>query len=281
MVNFEVSCYYKDDANKIIGAEVTAYNSNDNVIDRILITDNHGLEELRSKLDNLNNTYVNVDEFKTALADAVFRGERVEIDATLFDGKDSSKYCLTEHTHTGVYAPYSHQSNNDVYGAGTTDKYGHVKIRDNLNATNLVIGEALSSRQGNTLYQLINDLTSRVSELETSNELLLEDSYNKSTKIKIGKWSDNSGEDDMSISVGYKADGLYAKIYSDKPDYSLKNKEVIFAINNIPYPRSTDATGKTGKVNINLEKGEYFISAYVKEDGVISSAVVMKKLVVV
>ena len=51
MTDFETSCYYKD-GKKIIGAEVRIYNDEGNTIDRILITDAHGLEELETKLSN-------------------------------------------------------------------------------------------------------------------------------------------------------------------------------------------------------------------------------------
>ena len=263
MTDFEVSCYYKKDK-KIIGAEVKVYNEDEDVIDRILITDAHGLEELESKLDNLDDTYVDKSELINALKDNVFGDDNVVINANTFDGHDSSYYALAQHNHNNQFAPNSHASNiSTTHGAGTADQYGHVKVRDDLGARNTNISEALSSHQG----YLIND---RLTTVETTANEAAEKYYRNSMRIKIGRWSDNQGEDGTRIQVQYGAgNGIYAKLYCDKPDFNLNERDVVLVVNGIPYIRTTDSTGKTDKLTINLQKGKYLLTAFVRGfDGV-------------
>lgn len=270
MVNFEVSCYYKDNVNKLIGAEVIVSDDGGNAIDRILITDAHGLEQLREKLDNLSDEFLDVDDFKDALKYHMFKDEHIEIDATLLDGQNSSYYATADHNHGNQYAPYSHQSNNDVYGSSTTEKFGHSKIRDDLTSRNLIIGEALSGRQGYELNQKILDLNQKVTELENSKAELEEKYYKNSLRIKIGRWSDGKGEDGTRIQIGQgSGDGIYAKLYCDDPNYSYSGRTVILLINNVPYEHTTDKNGKTDKRTINLGKGRYVLNVFIKgEDGI-------------
>ena len=263
MSEFETSVYYKKDKD-IIGAEVRIINKTGDTIDRILITDATGLDELVEKLDNLDGNYVDNSELKTALNENIIDDEQIQVNATLFDGHNSEYYALAEHNHSGQFAPYTHQSTTAAtYGAGTQDQYGHVKVRDDLNARNLNISEALSSHQG---YELNNRLTT----VETSNSELAEAYYNNSLRIKVGRWSDSQGEDGTRIQVNEgSGNGIYAHLYCDKPDYDLSNREIIFVLNNIPYVRTTEADGKTGKLTINLNKGNYILSVFCRgTDGV-------------
>lgn len=52
----------------------------------------------------------------------------------------------------------SHASEDPAYGLGTVDKYGHVKIVDNVQHSMLASGEALSARQGNVLANNMGQL---------------------------------------------------------------------------------------------------------------------------
>lgn len=260
MTDFETSCYYKD-GKKIIGAEVRIYNDEGNTIDRILITDAHGLEELETKLDTLDDTYIDKRELITALTDNVLDSEDIDLNAKTFDGHDSSYYATSEHNHSGQFAPTQHESTiSTQYGAGTAEQYGHVKVRDDLNARNLNISEALSSHQGYILNDRLSGLETRSSRLETAY-------YRNSMRIKIGRWSDNQGEDGTRIQVAEgSGNGIYAKIYCDKPDYSLADRDVVLVINGIPYVRTTDNNGKTDKLTINLNKGNYLLTAFTRGD---------------
>lgn len=55
-------------------------------------------------------------------------------------------------------APTNHVSSGTGYGVGTTANYGHVKTRNDLNASSYVQGEALSAYQGYLLNTKINSL---------------------------------------------------------------------------------------------------------------------------
>lgn len=256
MTVFETSCYYKKEG-KIIGAEVKIYNENGDTIDRILVTDANGLEQLEDKLNNLDSTYIDKGELVSALRDNVFDGTEVTINANTFDGHDSSYYAPYEHDHQGQFASKQHASTTpSTYGAGTSTEYGHVRVRDDLTARNPNISEALSSHQG---YELNN----RLATIETSQSTLAEQYYRNSLRIKIGRWSDGQGEEGTRIQVNEgSGDGIYAKIYCDKPDYAVYDKEVILVLNGIPYSRKTDENGKTGKLQINLSKGTYLLTAF-------------------
>ena len=263
MTVFETSCYYKKEG-KIIGAEVKIYNENGDTIDRILVTDANGLEQLEEKLNNLDSTYIDKDELVSALRDNVFDGTEVTINANTFDGHDSSYYAPYEHDHQGQFASKQHASTTpSTYGAGTSTEYGHVRVRDDLTARNPNISEALSSHQG---YELNNRLTT----IETSQSTLAEQYYRNSLRIKIGRWSDDAGEDGTRIQVNEgSGNGIYGKLYCDKPDYSIAGRDIVLVINGVPYIRETDDTGKTGKLTINLSKGNYLLTAFARgEDGV-------------
>lgn len=256
MTVFETSCYYKKEG-KIIGAEVKIYNENGDTIDRILVTDANGLEQLEEKLDDLDGNYIDKNELISALRDNVFDGTEVTVNANTFDGHDSSYYAPYEHNHNGQFAPNQHASTTaSTYGAGTSTEYGHVRVRDDLNARNPNVSEALSSHQG-------YELNSRLTALETDHDTLEEQYYRNSLRIKIGRWSDNAGEDGTKIQVNEgSGNGIYAKIYCDKPDYDVSDKEVILVLNGVPYTRKTDENGKTGKLQINLNKGTYLLTAF-------------------
>lgn len=257
MVKMEVACYYKDTKDKIIGAEVTVHSEAGDVIDRILVTDNHGLEELREKLDNLDDTYVDKNELIEVLEHNVFGSDNIKVNATTFDGHDSSYYSIATHNHENQFAPLNHQDNTNKYGSATSSKYGHVKVRNNLTQNNPnTIDEALNSYQGYLIDQRLDNVES---DLATVSDAY----YRNSMMVKIGRWSDGKGEDSAKIQVNANSgNGIYVKLYCDKSDYSLAGREVIMVVNGVPYSRTTDANGKSSKLNINLGKGVYLISAF-------------------
>ena len=55
-----------------------------------------------------------------------------------------------------MLAPKKHDSQDSIYGLGTTSYYGHVKLYDNINRNSYTSGEALSSYQGKVLNDKIN-----------------------------------------------------------------------------------------------------------------------------
>ena len=53
------------------------------------------------------------------------------------------------------------------------------------------------------------------------------------------------------------------------PGFALSEKDVVLVINTVPYIHTTDSTGKTDKRTINLGKGNYLITAFMRGyDGV-------------
>ena len=93
MSEFETSVYYKKDKD-IIGAEVRIINKTGDTIDRILITDATGLDELVEKLDNLDDNYVDNSELISALTDNIVDNEQIDVNAKLFDGHESDYYAF-------------------------------------------------------------------------------------------------------------------------------------------------------------------------------------------
>ena len=138
-----------------------------------------------------------------------------------------------------------------------------VKTRNNLTATDFVSGEALAAYQGALLNQ-------RVSSIENSQSDLEEKYYRNSMRIKVGRYSDGQGEDGTKIELAEgSGNGIYAKLYCDKPGYNYADKDVVLVINGVPYTRTTDSTGKTGKLTINLSRGTYLLTAFIRGyDGV-------------
>lgn len=67
-------------------------------------------------------------------------------------------------------APINHASSATDYGIGDTINYGHVKVINNLNQTSHVVGNVLSSYQGNVLNRKIENNAVRITKNETSIE---------------------------------------------------------------------------------------------------------------
>lgn len=118
-------------------------------------------------------------------------------------------------------------------------------------------------------------------EVESTANNVYKNYTKNSMQIKIGRWSDNAGEDNTELKLNYKSDAIYAKIYCDNPLFDYSNREVIIIINNIPYKRTTDKNGKTNPLNINLEKGTYVIQTFIKGYEGMNSANTMKLVTVV
>ena len=153
-MEWKVRCYHNDGEDNIIGAEVIAYNGND-VISKIILTDETQLNELARKLDNLDSTYVDTDELKRFLSND---NQENKINASLFNGMASDVFLKKTDVKTYSFEPDKHSSTSSKYGLGSTTEYGHVKLIDNLNSERCNAGEVLSSHQGYVLNDKINDL---------------------------------------------------------------------------------------------------------------------------
>lgn len=258
-MEFETNVTSKDDAGNIIGADVNFFDDSGNAVHRVVICEEQQLQDLIDKINALDTAYVRPEQLTTILANTA---ESTVINATKLNDMNSGDFALREHVHND-FPPKNHASSANTYGLGDGSNYGHVKTRNNLNATNFISGEALSAYQGALLNQ-------RVSSLENKQSDLAEKYYRNSMRIKIGRWSDGQGEDGTKIEVGEgSGNGVYAKLYCDKPGYNYKDKTVVLVINGVPYERTTDNAGKSGKLTINLMKGTYLLTAFIRGyDGV-------------
>ena len=253
-MEFETNVTSKDGEGNIIGADVNFYDDSGNLVHRVVICEEQQLEDLTDKINDLDAAYVTPEDLENTLANTA---EKTVINATKLNDMNSGDFALRNHSHS-EYAEKNHATSSNTYGLGDSSKYGHVKTRNDLNAVNFISGEALSAYQGALLAKKINSL-------EASNNNLAEQYYKNSLRIKIGRWSDNQGEDGTKIVVQQgSGNGIYAKIYCDKPGFDVNERDVVIVMNGVPYIHTTDATGKSNKRTINWNKGTYLITAFMR-----------------
>lgn len=253
-MEFETNVTSRDDEGHIIGADVNFYDDSGNRVHQVVICEEQQLQDLVDAIEELDTRYVRPDELNNILANAA---EDTVINATKLNDLNSASFALRNHNHDSKYCGKYHASTANEYGVGNQSEYGHVKTRNNLTAPNFIGGEALAAYQGTLLNQ-------RLASVESSSSELAEKYYRNSLRIKIGRWSDNQGEDGTRIQLNYKSDGIYAKLYCDKTDFNYNDKDVILVLNNIPYTRTTNNAGKSERLGINLERGTYILTAFVR-----------------
>lgn len=153
-LKFETRIYNYSADDKIIGAEVTVYDEEGDKIDSIIVTDKTKLQQLEEALSFIDESYVqytNLTEILTNLEEANV------INATKLNGYQGDAFVLLEdiQDNTVLAAPKPHATSATTYGVGSSSNYGHVKIRDNLDRSGYVSGEALASHQGKVLDEKI------------------------------------------------------------------------------------------------------------------------------
>lgn len=158
MVNYKVRVFCEPEDEDSLGAEVRIYNEEGDTIDTILITTESQYRQLAEQIENMDNTYIDMNELTALLSNT--ENNQLNINATTLDGLNSSDFAKLNHNeqHQGVFAPVAHASTNNKYGLATGSNYGHVKTIDNLTTASNVSGEALSAYQGNILNTAINNL---------------------------------------------------------------------------------------------------------------------------
>ena len=154
-MRFETKIYNYTADEKVIGAEVTIYNEEGDKIKSIVVTDETRLQELEEALENIDSRYVLNSQLLEILANSE---ESVTINATKLNGYQGDAFLLRSEVDTLTFKPKSHVSTTTEYGGASTSNYGHVKLRDDLNASAYNSAEALSSHQGYELNQAISDL---------------------------------------------------------------------------------------------------------------------------
>ena len=148
MVDFKTRIYHAEE-DQIVGAEITVYSEEGDNIGSIQVTSKKDYDDLKAKLDNLDETYVPISRLEYEVG-------RININAQTLDGLSSTDFSLSGHGHYDEFPPKNHSSQDNVYGLANTNKYGHAKLIDNLNRNIYAEGEALSAKQG---YELQRNIT--------------------------------------------------------------------------------------------------------------------------
>lgn len=253
LMDIESEVYYKDNNGDLIGANVLIYNDTEDIVEKIVIVEEKCLQALKDTLNNLDKTYLHKEELIKILTN---EKEDTEINATHLNNMNSADFALRKHTHD-EYATKNHSSSKPDHGLSSTSEYGHCRVRNDLTAPTYIKGEALSAYQG----QVIGN---RLTAVESTANNVYENYTKNSMRIKIGRWSDNAGENGTKIEVNYKSDGIYAKLYCDKSDFNYNDKEVVLVINGIPYIRKINENGKSERLGILLERGTYVLTAFIR-----------------
>ncbi len=269
-MDIESEVYYKDNNGDIIGANVLIYNDTEDIVEKIVIVEEKCLQALKDTLNNLDTTYLHKEELIKILTN---EKEDTEINATHLNNLNSADFALRKHTHD-EYATKNHSSNKPDYGLSSTSEYGHCRVRNDLTAPTYIKGEALSAYQG----QVIGN---RLSAVESTANNVYENYTKNSMRIKIGRWSDNAGEDNTELKLNYQTDAIYAKLYCDNPVFDYENRDIILVLNGVPYKRVTNRNGRSEQLNIKLDRGTYVLQAFVKGYDGMNSANTMKLVTVV
>ena len=267
-MRFETKIYSYSADEKIIGAEVTVYDEEGDKIDSIVITDETELQRLQEALDVIDDTYVKYTALNGILEN---QDESTPINATQLNGHQGDEFVLltelTDENNPILTAPKAHASPNTNYGPGTTSNYGHVKIRNDLNASSYTSGEALSSYQGKVLDDKISEVDDRT--------------VNSSLRILIGRYEDKQGEYGTRIVGKRGTNGVYARILCDAPNFDASKVILFLDINGVSYEfkatnqqdnrKLYDATDIQGTVisgrlaiGAGFPTGEHMLTAFCK-----------------
>ena len=83
----------------------------------------------------------------------------------------------------------SHSAEGTEYGAGDREKYGHVKLIDNLNAVVYLDGEALSAHQGSVLSSQVTNVTQDVNNMKAGQVNI---AVNPTSTVGMNIWIENN-----------------------------------------------------------------------------------------
>ena len=154
IVRFETDVFkYNEDDDGVVGCSVTIYEDNGDMIDTIEIADADQLQALEDALDVIDETYMTNEQIISLLRNI---SGGTTINATTLNGEDGSNWVTSSQLSGMSFYPKAHASASTLYGVGSNNNYGHVKVRNDLSASTNVTGEALSSYQGKVLNDKIN-----------------------------------------------------------------------------------------------------------------------------
>lgn len=246
MVDFEVRCYHKDSNNKVIGAEVIVTDNNNN-IKSIFLVDETKFDELSGKLNNLDTTYVDLNELITYLKNSQ---ENTDINATSLNGFASDKFLKKDDVNAYQFTPSAHASTSSTYGAASKTEYGHVKLIDDCTRETCMAGEALSAHQGKVLKDYIDEVTEEMADIrdpdtdKKAHSKFILNKYGKVVTLTIEPWPYNRGEFDDT--------------YRDIPNGTVvltvpegwEPKQMIYVANVLPNDVRVRVKGKTSQEGV-------------------------------
>ena len=156
MVDYKTRIFFEPDSDSV-GAEVKIYSSDNENIDKIVITTDSVYNELIKRVDELDSTFVSQDDLLEILTNV---SQDIVINASTLGGLSSDNFAKTNHNelHEGHFAPIDHATGSNRYGLADSNNYGHVKTIDHLNTQTNLNGEALSAYQGKVLQGNIDTL---------------------------------------------------------------------------------------------------------------------------
>lgn len=205
------------------------YDEEGDKIDSIIVSDETKLQQLEAALEVIDETYVQYTSLNDILENL---DESTIINATKLNGHQGDEFVLltdlNDVNNPILTTPKAHAAPNTGYGPGTTSNYGHVKLRNNLNASSYVSGEALASNQGKVL-------SDRIGNVETKTN-------NASLRVLIGRYEDMpAGEYGTRIEATRGTNGVYAHILCDDPEFNASKIVLFLDINGVSYEfRSTN-----------------------------------------
>ena len=166
MVNYKVRVFCEPEDDDSLGAEVRIYGEDGDVIDTILITTESQYQQLASQIQNIDDTYIDLEELTTLLSNT--ENNTLNINAAMLGGVSANDYARLNHNelHVGTFAPVGHASETTTYGLADSTKYGHVKTVNNLTTNSNLSGEALSAYQGKVLKDAIDEAVRNISKWE-------------------------------------------------------------------------------------------------------------------
>lgn len=91
MVDFKSKIYYEDN-DEVIGAEITVYSEQGDNIGNIQVTSKTDFDDLKSKLDGLDEEYVRLDNLGSNIS-------QLNINAATLSGFSSTDFALIDHNH--------------------------------------------------------------------------------------------------------------------------------------------------------------------------------------
>lgn len=149
MVDYK-SKIYTEEEGQIQGIEVKIFSEQGDRIKTLHVTAEEDINALREEISNLGDVYVKFTNLERALDD-------VTVNAQTLDNLSSTDFAREGHSHADIYAQKDHAVASSVHGLGTTTKYGHNKVINNLNAQTANDGESLSAYQGKVLADMIRN----------------------------------------------------------------------------------------------------------------------------